>query len=73
MTDRPHWINVTGRSKGAKFMCSDCAGTCICLHYGFEKTINTCNYKYCPRCGVEMDITNQTRMVTVEEAIKRED
>ena len=66
----PHWINVTGRSKGTKFRCSKCQKECVCIFYGANKQTNTCNYEFCPRCGSKMDLGNPTRIVQVEEPIK---
>ncbi len=60
MKMKPHWINITGRSKGQKFKCSECQGTCNCISYGNANKYgkkNICDYKYCPRCGKEMDLT----------------
>ena len=68
----PHWINISGRSKGAKFRCSECKGECFCFYYGANKNTNKCNYRFCPRCGMEMDLENQTWLIQVEESIGKE-
>lgn len=57
---KPHWINITGRTKGQKFRCSNCKGECHCITYGNSDKYgkrNICDYEYCPRCGKEMDLT----------------
>ena len=67
----PHWINTTGRSKGQKFMCSECRKSCNCIGTGNASKFmdNYCDYQFCPRCGREMDLSNQTRLVQVEKPI----
>lgn len=67
----PYWINVTGRSKGQVFMCSECKETCNCIGTGnaSKYRYNFCNYRFCPRCGMEMDLQRQTILVRVEKRI----
>ena len=75
MRKKPHWINVTGRGKGQKFMCSKCNGKCNCIAIGCADKYNMrnfCNYQYCPRCGAEMDVENPTMYVFVEKDMKEE-
>ena len=67
MSEKPHWIKARpGQKRGAKFYCSKCHDSCVCLHYGANKATNRCDYKYCPRCGEEMDISYATRLVVTE-------
>lgn len=65
---KPYWINITGRSKGQKFRCSECKGECNCISVGSADKFgyNKCDYKFCPRCGKEMDIENGTKYARVE-------
>ena len=66
MSDKPHWVK-TSTAKGSRFMCSKCRGTCICLHFGANKKMCRCDYKYCPRCGDEMNLEGMTVLKLVEE------
>lgn len=64
----PHWINVTGRYKGQKFRCSKCGNECNCIGRGNASKIggNYCDYQYCPRCGVLMDLEGATILRQIE-------
>lgn len=63
---KPHWIK-TSTDRGMKFLCSVCHGECVCLStWSKYKKTNDCNYQYCPRCGIKMDLEGQTRMVKHE-------
>ena len=42
----PHWINITGRTKGYSRMCSKCHKTAY--------MIGKDTYEYCPHCGTKM-------------------
>lgn len=62
----PYWINESGRDKGTVFICSSCKGRCYCINYGANKNYNRCNYRYCPRCGSEMNTEKQARYTLQE-------
>lgn len=68
---KPHWIK-TSTDKGQKFKCSECNGECICIGTGcaskFERK-NLCDYKYCPRCGREMQLEESTVLVSIEQKV----
>lgn len=67
-----HWINITGRTKGHKFQCSECKGKCNCISIGNADKYgarNICDYEYCPRCGKKMDLTQPTTIIEVEKKI----
>ena len=50
-----HWIKARPtQTRGAKFICSSCRESCVCLCYDTTKSINRCDYKYCPNCGAVM-------------------
>lgn len=51
---KPHWIKVR-EGKTYKFECSLCHTDAYCVHYDENKE-TVCNYKYCPNCGVKMEI-----------------
>lgn len=61
----PHWIKV-GTDRGLKFKCSVCGGNCLCAStWSKYISVNKCNYKYCPRCGIEIT-GQQTRLIYME-------
>lgn len=58
----PYWINISGRTKGQKFMCSACFKECNCISIGSAEKWgerNICDYDYCPRCGLRMQTDKQ--------------
>lgn len=52
--NKPRWIKVK-EGKTYKFECSRCHTDAYCVHYDENKE-TVCNYKYCPNCGVKMEI-----------------
>lgn len=51
---KPHWIKAR-EGKTYKFECSRCHTDAYCVHYDDNKE-TVCNYKFCPHCGVRMEI-----------------
>lgn len=52
--NKPHWIKAR-EGKTYKFECSRCHADAYCVHYDDNKE-TVCSYKYCPNCGVKMEI-----------------
>lgn len=51
---KPHWIKVR-EGRTYKFECSRCHTDAYCVHYDENKE-TVCNYRFCPHCGVRMEI-----------------
>jgi len=49
------WIKL----KSGEYECNLCRGKCICKG-------EMCNYKYCPRCGVRMNLMRSLKYAEVK-------